>query len=425
MEMKVWVEGIQRVVCGVTEKTTCQEIVIALAQATGKTGRFTLVEKWRDMERLVPPTEAPFKNVAKWGQYANDVTYFLRKSGSTKKRPSSAKPAPPERTFLRQSLPPKAVSKEGFANQRKEPLRKSLNSQVSAKADFEAKEFQEKVTHHPDRSYDDLMKIVRFQQDKLNFQKCQLTKLDSEIRDYELIEETVSSNQSQELGRLESLGKEYERQLQSLEIVEMELARELAERDRLQTDITRVQAQIADTEKQLQQFLAKVDKLMQEIDQEKEKQKISNESAKEQEQQLSAEIQDLKKEIAQQLEEHNRYSKELSQVEEQIKDVENEIDQKNKNLEVLGKELKNVNFQDFVKTTGYIVEVPPTATNGDSPPIADVDVPNKTTPTQDPKTQDTKTVLVTSRPNSARKILNPRELQSAVPTTRNPEGIWV
>eukprot|EP00058_Branchiostoma_floridae_P022699 XP_002608189.1 hypothetical protein BRAFLDRAFT_90395 [Branchiostoma floridae] len=377
MEMKVWVEGIQRVVCGVTEKTTCQEIVIALAQATGKTGRFTLVEKWRDMERLVPPTEAPFKNVAKWGQYANDVTYFLRKSGSTKKRPSSAKPAPPERTFLRQSLPPKA-----------------------------AKEFQEKVTHHPDRSYDDLRKIVRFQQDKLNFQKCQLTKLDSEIRDYELIEETVSSNQSQELGRLESLGKEYERQLQSLEIVEMELARELAERDRLQTDITRVQAQIADTEKQLQQFLAKVDKLMQEIDQEKEKQKISNESAKEQEQQLSAEIQDLKKEIAQQLEEHNRYSKELSQVEEQIKDVENEIDQKNKNLEVLGKELKDVNFQDFVKTTGYIVEVPPTATNGDSPP-------------------NTKTVLVTSRPNSARKILNPRELQSAVPTTRNPEGIWV
>ena len=24
MELKVWVEGIQRIVCGVTEKTTCQ-----------------------------------------------------------------------------------------------------------------------------------------------------------------------------------------------------------------------------------------------------------------------------------------------------------------------------------------------------------------------------------------------------------------
>lgn len=36
MELKVWVDGIQRVVCGVTEATTCQEVVIALAQAIGK-----------------------------------------------------------------------------------------------------------------------------------------------------------------------------------------------------------------------------------------------------------------------------------------------------------------------------------------------------------------------------------------------------
>ena len=28
MELKVWVEGIQRIVCGVTEKTTCQVIEI-------------------------------------------------------------------------------------------------------------------------------------------------------------------------------------------------------------------------------------------------------------------------------------------------------------------------------------------------------------------------------------------------------------
>lgn len=36
MEIKVSVDGVQRVVCGVTEKTTCQEVVIALAQALGK-----------------------------------------------------------------------------------------------------------------------------------------------------------------------------------------------------------------------------------------------------------------------------------------------------------------------------------------------------------------------------------------------------
>lgn len=37
MELKVWVDGVQRIVCGVTEVTTCQEVVIALAQAIGET----------------------------------------------------------------------------------------------------------------------------------------------------------------------------------------------------------------------------------------------------------------------------------------------------------------------------------------------------------------------------------------------------
>lgn len=35
MELKVWVDGVHRVVCGITKQTTVQEVVIALAQATG------------------------------------------------------------------------------------------------------------------------------------------------------------------------------------------------------------------------------------------------------------------------------------------------------------------------------------------------------------------------------------------------------
>lgn len=36
MELKVWVEGVVRVVCGLSLSTTCQDVVIALAQAIGK-----------------------------------------------------------------------------------------------------------------------------------------------------------------------------------------------------------------------------------------------------------------------------------------------------------------------------------------------------------------------------------------------------
>ena len=81
MELKVWVEGIQRVVCGVSDQSTCQDVVIALAHATGKTGRFTLVEKWRENERLLSPGEQPLKVLHKWGEYAVDVQFVLRHSG--------------------------------------------------------------------------------------------------------------------------------------------------------------------------------------------------------------------------------------------------------------------------------------------------------------------------------------------------------
>merc|ERR1719510_2119118 len=80
MELKVWVEGIQRIVCGVTEKTTCQDVVYALAHATGKTGRFTLIERWRNNERLLAPQEHPLKVLNKWGEYSQDVQFILQRS---------------------------------------------------------------------------------------------------------------------------------------------------------------------------------------------------------------------------------------------------------------------------------------------------------------------------------------------------------
>ncbi|XP_059051975.1 ras association domain-containing protein 8 isoform X1 [Achroia grisella] len=82
MELKVWVEGIQRIVCGVTETTTCQDVVFALAHATGKVGRFTLIERWRNNERLLAPQEYPLKILSKWGEYSNDIQFILRRSDS-------------------------------------------------------------------------------------------------------------------------------------------------------------------------------------------------------------------------------------------------------------------------------------------------------------------------------------------------------
>lgn len=86
MELKVWVDGIKRVVCGVTDNTTCQDIVIALAQAMGRTGRFTLIEKWRETERPLAPTECPLLVLQKWGEFASEVNLVLYESGTRRKQ---------------------------------------------------------------------------------------------------------------------------------------------------------------------------------------------------------------------------------------------------------------------------------------------------------------------------------------------------
>ena len=39
MELKVWVDGVVRVVCGLSYTTSCQDVVIALAQAIGKSAQ--------------------------------------------------------------------------------------------------------------------------------------------------------------------------------------------------------------------------------------------------------------------------------------------------------------------------------------------------------------------------------------------------
>jgi len=98
MELKVWVEGIQRIVCGVTDKTTCQDVVYALAHATGKTGRFTLIERWRNNERLLAPQEHPLKVLAKWGEYSNDVQFILQRSPLDPATKPPASPSPGKET---------------------------------------------------------------------------------------------------------------------------------------------------------------------------------------------------------------------------------------------------------------------------------------------------------------------------------------
>ncbi|XP_032366344.1 ras association domain-containing protein 8 [Etheostoma spectabile] len=118
MELKVWVEGAVRVVCGLSLKTSCQDVVIALAQAIGQTGRYILIFKLRGTERQLVADDCPLQHLAQLGQLASDVQFILRRTGpslsdgqdtpKTKRRFPPPQPSEPEP--LRHSEPHKALT---------------------------------------------------------------------------------------------------------------------------------------------------------------------------------------------------------------------------------------------------------------------------------------------------------------------------
>ncbi|XP_054627393.1 ras association domain-containing protein 8 [Dunckerocampus dactyliophorus] len=81
MEVKVSVDGFPRLVCGVTDKTTCQDVVTVLAQALGQPGRYMLRESFKDFERCMAPDERPLETLKKYGEHAKEVQLTLLHSG--------------------------------------------------------------------------------------------------------------------------------------------------------------------------------------------------------------------------------------------------------------------------------------------------------------------------------------------------------
>lgn len=155
MELKVWVDGIQRIVCGVNDSTTCQDVVYALAHATGQTGRFTLLERWRNNERTLSPQERPLKVLSKWGEYSSDVQFILKRSTLTPKGSSNVHQAlghdasPQKCAPTSPPLSPIPSATCGKSHQSKEAIKKSLTFSGSHHSDNGPKETTTTTTTAP------------------------------------------------------------------------------------------------------------------------------------------------------------------------------------------------------------------------------------------------------------------------------------
>ncbi|XP_020020310.1 ras association domain-containing protein 8 [Castor canadensis] len=416
MELKVWVDGVQRIVCGVTEVTTCQEVVIALAQAIGRTGRYTLIEKWRDTERHLAPHENPVISLNKWGQYASDVQLILRRTGpSLSERPTSDSVARiPERTLYRQSLPPlaKLRTQVDKSIKRREPKRKSLTFTGGAKGlvDIFGKgketEFKQKVLSNCRTTAGELRKLVRLQTERLQAIEKQLESNDIEIRFWE---QKYNSNLEEEIVRLEQKIKRNDVEIEEEEFWENELQIEQENERQLLDQLGEIRQKVSECEHKLKDYVTQIHAMESGLEAEKLEQEV-----RVNEEEVQGKIGKVRGELDLQGQQSLRLENGIKAVERSLGQATKRLQDKEQELEQLTKELRQVNLQQFIQQTGTKVTVLPAEPTEIEASQADIE--------REAAFQSGSL----KRPSSSRQLpSNLRILQSPISSGFNPEGIYV
>ncbi|XP_053576162.1 ras association domain-containing protein 7 [Bombina bombina] len=363
MELKVWVDGVQRVVCGVSEQTSCQDVVIALAQAIGQTGRYILIQTFRDKERQLLPHEKPLEFLAKSGQYANDVQFILRRTGpSLTERPASdTTPLPPERTFVRSSLPlnPRTVTTD--ATRSKEP-KKSLTFNLGSTSSSEVLTKHRQKQHNgvankegapaKQPSKEEIFKMVLRQQEQLNSLEMQNDSLGKDIQTWERgraggpLEE-----EEDEVAFLERLIRRNEAELGEERFWLDELQRERLEEQERQERVRKLRVTMEEYTQKIQELSEKTETLELEIQREASK-RVSGEPSQAE---LDEMVTKMRKELDAKNGQGHQLESNLANVEWACEEAMRNLQVRNQELEELNKDLRQCNLQQFILQTGSTV----------------------------------------------------------------------
>nr|XP_004563505.2 ras association domain-containing protein 8 [Maylandia zebra]XP_004563506.2 ras association domain-containing protein 8 [Maylandia zebra] len=455
MELKVWVDGVQRVVCGVTEATTCQEVVIALAQAIGRTGRYTLVEKWRDTERHLAPHESPVASLNTWGQYAGDVQLILHRTGpSLTERPPSE--GPPlrgaERGLHRQSLPPLAKLRHpnDRSLRRREPRRKSLTftgaprslREILSGGRIGEAEAKRRLLlgnggslHHAGPTIgttspslwacrmEDLVRLVGLQRETLNVLEKKLEAYEAELQVWAegrggrgegcAGNPGVGGGLIEEILRLEKYLRKNEVEMEEEEFWATELQIELESERQLEERLQELRGHLQSCELEIEEKLAMVQGVEAGLEEEKlqrerqETQWVSEAEARAQVLRIKSELKAQERQAVQLESSCKAVDRSLGQSSKKLQDMQHDLEQ-------LTKELRQVNLQQFIKQTGTKVTVLPAepAEEGSTHNSPGIDLV--------PLSGSLK------RPVSTHPMPNHlRALHSPLSSGLNPEGIYV
>lgn len=396
----MWVDGVQRVVCGVTEATTCQEVVIALAQAIGRTGRYTLVEKWRDTERHLAPNESPVVSLNTWGQYAGDVQLILHRTGPslTERPPSEGPPLRgPERGLHRQSLPPLAKLRHpnhDHSLRRREPRRKSLTftgtprslRDILSGAPLGEGESKRRYlngsggSHHHHGApgmgtappslwacrMEDLVRLVGLQRETLNVLERKLEAYEAELHHWDDGRSVGRGSADlcnglglmDEILRLEKHLQKNEVEMEEEEFWATELQIEMESERQLEERLQELRMRLQGCEQEIQDKLAIVQGVEVGLEEERvqrerqETQWVTEAEARAQLLRVKTELRAQERQAVQLESSCRALDRSLGQSSKKLQDMQQELEQ-------LTKELRQVNLQQFIRQTGTKVTVLP------------------------------------------------------------------
>ncbi|CAB1339682.1 unnamed protein product [Coregonus sp. 'balchen'] len=390
MELKVWVEGVVRVVCGLSLETSCQDVVIALAQAIGQTGRYVLIKKLRGTEMQLVADDCPLESLSYLGQLANEVQFILRRTGPSstdgpnrptldRVHPLPRHPTPvPHRCrepkkALTFNLGPSTIPRRTKAN-------KAWSPSPRASPEPRASPVPSLVSPSPtasppslslfDASKEVVFRQVLQQQEILQDLEAQLVALERDAEVWELGRPVtpvpgLTPGLVEELDVLETRLRQNEAELMHGEYWEEQMQQEKDKEQDMHGRLPQLYASMDEYSFRLKDLQTHSSRLGQDFRVESHR-RNSRPGTPQPEEALGP----LREELHNRLQQGVELDMSLTETEKALQAAELQLQESCQELEELNKELRQCNLQQFILQTG----VPPT------PSYSDLPLPNQTHP---------------------------------------------
>uniref|UniRef100_A0A8C4NN14 Ras association domain family member 7b n=1 Tax=Dicentrarchus labrax TaxID=13489 RepID=A0A8C4NN14_DICLA len=349
MELKVWVDGVVRVVCGLSLTTSCQDVVIALAQAIGQTGRYILILKLRGTERQLVADDCPLQHLAQLGQLGAEVQFVLRRTGPSLSdgpdTPSRERhlplPRPSEPEPLKRKEPQKALTfslgPSTFPRRTKPNRAWSPSPRASPEPRASPVSFLDPLYSS---AKEEAFRQILQQQRRLQDLEIQLQALEreTEVREREILSAPAPSLVP--AGELEEL----ERRLRQNEA---ELMHRENWEEQLQEEMDREQGTCSNLFIRLHQIHSSVEDHKQDL-----KLIARRNSTREGPRQPDEALEPLKQELHHRRQQGEELDAALTETQRELRAAEEKLQDRYQMIEELNKELRQCNLQQFIQQTG-------------------------------------------------------------------------